>query len=143
MTFFGIDGFFLIQHGEEVRGGVIAASSSKPTQLERNHMQNGRSFRQLARAGVSIYSALAILSGGLLVAGTATAADKAAADVKITEEQAKESALKALPGKVNKVELEKKEGKKVYVVEIITENQEQKKDVWVDPVSGKVVGVDK
>ena len=106
-------------------------------------MQNGRSFRQLARAGVSIYSALAILSGGLLFAGTATAADKAAADVKITEEQAKESALKALPGKVNKVELEKKEGKKVYVVEIITEKQEQKKDVWVDPVSGKVVGVDK
>jgi uncharacterized membrane protein YkoI len=41
------------------------------------------------------------------------------------------------------VELEKKEGKKVYIVEIITEKEEKKKDVWVDPVSGKVIGVDK
>jgi uncharacterized membrane protein YkoI len=105
-------------------------------------MQNERSFRQLARASVSICSTLAILAGGLIFADTATAADTAAAAVKVTEEQAGESALKALPGKVNKVELEKKEGKKIYVVEIITEKDE-KKDVWVDPVSGKVIGVDK
>jgi uncharacterized membrane protein YkoI len=106
-------------------------------------MQNGRSIRQLAQSGVSICAALAIMAGGLLFAGTASAADAAKTDVKITEEQAKESALKALPGKVNKVELEKKEGKKVYIVEIITEKEEKKKDVWVDPVSGKVIGVDK
>ena len=105
-------------------------------------MLNGTSFRELARAGASICSALAILAGGELFAGTTKAADTAAADVKVTEEQAKESALKALAGTVNKVELEKKEGKKVYVVEIITEKDE-KKDVWVDSVSGKVVGVDK
>jgi uncharacterized membrane protein YkoI len=104
-------------------------------------MQNGRLFRQLTRAGVSICSTLAILAGGLPLTRPATAADTAAADVKITEEQAKEIALKALPGKVNKVELEKKEGKKVYVVEVITD-KEEKKDVWVDPVSGKVLGVD-
>jgi uncharacterized membrane protein YkoI len=105
-------------------------------------MQCGPSFRKLARASVSVWSTLAILAGGLVIVHTATAADTAAAAVKITEDQAGESALKALPGKVNKVELEKKDGKKVYVVEILTDKDE-KKDVWVDPASGKVIGVDK
>jgi uncharacterized membrane protein YkoI len=44
---------------------------------------------------------------------------------------------------VNKVELEMKEGKKTYVVEIITEKTEQKKDVWVDYNTGKLRGVGK
>ena len=74
---------------------------------------------------------------------TANAAGSTAAASNVTEEQANAIALKALPGKVNKVELETKEGKKTYVVEIITEKTEGKKDVWVDYYTGKLRGVGK
>jgi uncharacterized membrane protein YkoI len=87
--------------------------------------------------------ALLAVTGGAAPMITANAADSAVAASNVTEEQAKTTALKALPGKVNKVELEMKEGKKTYVVEIITEKTEQKKDVWVDYNTGKLRGVGK
>lgn len=59
----------------------------------------------------------------------------------ITEEQAKAIALKAVPGKVSDVAIEKKRGKNVYVVEIVTD-KEVEKDVLVDPASGKVLGIE-
>ena len=63
------------------------------------------------------------------------------AGAKITSEQASAIALKAIPGKVTSVTIEKKLGKNVYVVEIMSETQGET-DVFVDLVSGKVIGTD-
>jgi uncharacterized membrane protein YkoI len=60
---------------------------------------------------------------------------------KISEEQAKKIALERLPGKVTDVTIERKLGKQVYVVEIQTPN-EGEKDVFVDIVTGEIVGTD-
>lgn len=104
-------------------------------------MRNGRHICGWVRVGVAIGVALLAVTGGAVI--TANAAVSAVAASNVTEEQAKAIALKALPGKVNKVELETKEGKKTYVVEIITEKTEGKKDVWVDYYTGKLRGVGK
>jgi uncharacterized membrane protein YkoI len=59
---------------------------------------------------------------------------------KITTEQASEIALKLVPGRVTSVVIERKRGRNVYVVEIITNGGE--KDVFVDIETGRVVGTD-
>jgi uncharacterized membrane protein YkoI len=92
---------------------------------------------------VAIAVALLAVTGGAVPMVTTNAAGNIFAVSNVTEEQANATALKALPGKVNKVELETKEGKKTYVVEIITEKTEEKKDVWVDYYTGKLRGVGK
>ena len=106
-------------------------------------MQNRNAIHYVgAQLGVAICGAL-IISGSVL-AGAALAKDKPAAapaEAKITEDQAKEIALKALPGKVTKVVIEKKKGKAVYAVEIMTEKKGEK-DVLVDVMTGKVIGID-
>ena len=105
-------------------------------------MQNRHAARRLgARIGVALCGAMAISAGSLGLADTAIAQDKPAAAAKITEEQAKAIALKAMPGKVTGVQIEKKKGKTVYVVEIMTEKKGEI-DVFVDIVSGKVIGTD-
>jgi uncharacterized membrane protein YkoI len=60
---------------------------------------------------------------------------------KITEAQAMKIALEQIPGKVTDVKIERKRGKNVYVVEIQTPDGGEK-DVFVDIVSGKIVGTD-
>jgi uncharacterized membrane protein YkoI len=60
---------------------------------------------------------------------------------KISEEQATKIALERIPGKVTDVKIERKRGKNVYVVEIQTPN-EGEKDVFVDIVTGQIVGTD-
>ena len=108
-------------------------------------MQNRNAFRYVgAPVWAAICGALIIGGSNLLLAGAAMAKDKPAAapaDAKITEDQAKEIALKAMPGKVTGVAIEKKKGKTVYAVEIMTEKKGEK-DVLVDVVSGKVIGID-
>jgi uncharacterized membrane protein YkoI len=105
-------------------------------------MQNRHIFRHLgARVGVALCGALAISAGSLVLAGTAFAQDKPAVAAKITEDEAKAIALKTIPGKVTKVVIEKKKGKNVYVVEIMSEKKGEI-DVFVDIVSGKVIGTD-
>ena len=108
-------------------------------------MQNRNAFRHLgAPLGAAICAALISSGSNLLLAGAALAKDKPAAapaEAKITEDQAKEIALKTLPGKVTGVAIEKKKGKTVYAVEIMTEKQGEK-DVLVDVVTGKVIGID-
>lgn len=110
-------------------------------------MENRNAIRsvgaRLGAIGATICGAL-IIGGQLGLAGTALAADKPAASApaaKITEEQAKEIALKAMPGKVTKVAIEKRKGKTVYAVEIMSAKQGEK-DVWVDIMTGKVIGID-
>ena len=103
-------------------------------------MQNRHASGRLG-ASVALCGALALGAGSLILSGTAIAQDKPAAGAKITEDQAKAVALKAMPGKVTGVAIEKKKGKTVYVVEIMTEKKGEI-DVFVDIVSGKVIGTD-
>jgi uncharacterized membrane protein YkoI len=103
-------------------------------------LQNRHASRRLG-ASVALCAALAIGAASLTLSGSAIAQDKPAAAAKITEDQAKAVALKAMPGKVTGVAIEKKKGKTVYVVEIMTEKKGEI-DVFVDVVSGKVIGTD-
>ena len=89
--------------------------------------------------------AWATLCGALLIGSSAWSADDMPSlkppGAKITEEQAREIALKVMPGNVTGVTVEKKMGKQVYVVEIMSKTKGEK-DVFVDIVSGKVLGID-
>jgi Peptidase propeptide and YPEB domain len=60
---------------------------------------------------------------------------------KVSGEQAAQIALKTIPGKATSVKIERKLGKNVYVVEIMTEKSGEK-DVFVDIESGEMVGTD-
>lgn len=65
-----------------------------------------------------------------------------ATKAKISESQASEIALKKIPGDVTAVAIEKKQGKRVYVVEIIAKKNGKETDVFVDMNTGKVLGID-
>lgn len=88
---------------------------------------------------------IATACAALLIAGSAWGADDMPSlkppGAKITEERAREIALKVMPGDVTGVTVEKKKGKQVYVVEIMSKTKGEK-DVFVDIVSGKVIGID-
>ena len=60
---------------------------------------------------------------------------------KISQEQAKTAALKLVPGRVTSVVIEKKQGKNVYVVEIVPRSGGEK-DVFVDIETGQVLGTE-
>jgi uncharacterized membrane protein YkoI len=62
---------------------------------------------------------------------------------KISEEKAKEIALKEIPGNITSVVIEKQLGKNVYVVEIIEKSSGEEVDVFVDIDTGEVVGTDR
>ena len=105
-------------------------------------MKNRIAFRRIAnRGGLALCCALGIGASSLMLAGSAIAADKPATAAMISEDQARAVAVKAVPGKVKKVEMEEKEGKVVYVVEVISE-QKGEVDVLVDVKSGKVVSIE-
>ena len=61
---------------------------------------------------------------------------------KISQQQATQAALQALPGKVTDVTIEKKRGKNVYVIEILAEKDGAETDVLVDTDTGAVLGVE-
>ncbi len=60
---------------------------------------------------------------------------------KVSGEQATQIALKVMPGTAQKIVIERKRGKNVYVVEIMTKDKGER-DVFVDIESGDVVGTD-
>jgi uncharacterized membrane protein YkoI len=60
---------------------------------------------------------------------------------KITREAAIGAALNLIPGKRGKVEIERKSGRWVYVVEIITTKGDER-DVFVDMETGEIIGTD-
>lgn len=104
-------------------------------------MKNSQRLRRIgALARATVCGVLVIGCAELALAGDDTAKPAAAAP-KISAEDATMTALKAMPGKVTGVAIERKKGKQVYVVEIMTETQGEK-DVLVDIVSGKVIGID-
>jgi hypothetical protein len=115
---------------------------STPLKARNPNMLNRNASRHLGTQGVALCCALAIGAGSLALAGTAFAKDKPpAAAAKITEEEAKAIALKAVPGEVTKVVIERKKGTNAYVVEIMSEEKGEI-DVFVD-MSGKVIGMEK
>jgi uncharacterized membrane protein YkoI len=65
----------------------------------------------------------------------------AAPTPKISIEQASAAALKAVPGRVTSVVIERKRGKEVYVVEIQTRSGVEK-DVFIDLDTGQVLGTE-
>jgi hypothetical protein len=60
---------------------------------------------------------------------------------KVSGEQATQIALKLMPGKATSVKIERKKGKNVYTVEIMTTDKGEK-DVFVDIETGEIVGTD-
>lgn len=60
---------------------------------------------------------------------------------KISSEKATEIALLRVPGKVTSVKIERKRGKSVYAVEIMTSDRGEK-DVFIDIQTGDVVGIE-
>lgn len=71
------------------------------------------------------------------------AATVVAASASISEEEAKEIALKAVPGQVIGVEIEKKFGAKRFVVEIIATADGAETDVIIEMETGKVLAIEK
>ena len=80
----------------------------------------------------------ALLSPMVAVAQTAP---HPASAPKISTEQAKTAALKVVPGRVTSVVIEKKQGKNVYVVEIVPRGGGEE-DVFVDIETGQVLGTE-
>ena len=85
----------------------------------------------------------AVALAGLLLPTVAMAqtTPQPAAAPKISTEQAKAAALKVVPGRVTSVVIEKKQGKNVYVVEIVPRGGGEK-DVFVDIETGQVLGTE-
>ena len=68
---------------------------------------------------------------------------EAALGAKISKDQAKQSALQSLPGEVTDITVESKGGKRVYVIEIVSKQDQVETDVLVDMSSGKVLGMER
>lgn len=85
---------------------------------------------------LSVVAVIVSLSGGAEAQSDRTPA-------RISEEQATQAALKALPGKVTDITVEKKHGKNVYVVEIVADKDGTETDVLVDLESGLVLKIDR
>lgn len=107
--------------------------------MTQGQRQGLRHFGVTARA--AIFGALLLGVAGLGFAGPEADKANAPATPKVSEDQAKVIALKALPGKVTGVTIETKRGKNVYAVEIMSPTKGEK-DVYVDLMTGKVLGMD-
>jgi uncharacterized membrane protein YkoI len=102
--------------------------------------------KKIAVQGTIYAGLLAILLAPAMAAAQAQQqpgppTERAAPVAKISEEQAMKIALERIPGKVTDVTIERKKGRNVYVVEIQTPDQGEK-DVFVDIVTGQIVGTD-
>jgi|SRR3954468_24780286 uncharacterized membrane protein YkoI len=90
---------------------------------------------------------LPLLSPGLALADEGrdepVAGAAAVPHIKISEEQAKQAALKAVPGEVTDATVEKKRGRMVYVIEVVAQKDGAETDVLVDMNSGTVLGVER
>jgi uncharacterized membrane protein YkoI len=82
----------------------------------------------------------------LAQANGATPAPSAVASPKsakvITEDEAKKLALKAVPGKVIDIAIEKKKGANRYVVEVVPEKGGKEVDVIIHMTTGKVLSIE-
>ena len=128
----------------------ISNKASWPTVLkeaiittERSDPRRPRHTAMSAHPAISAVWAAAVILGGLGLPSAGVMAQTSRPPAKISEEQATQAALRALPGKVTDITIEKKRGKNVYVVEVVSEKDGAETDVLVDLESGQVVGLDR
>ena len=62
---------------------------------------------------------------------------------RISEEEAKAIALKAVPGEITEIGIERKRGDNRYVIEVVPADGGPETDVIIDPKTGEVVGLEK
>ena len=80
------------------------------------------------------------LAGGTLAYAATDKANKAPLTSDLTIEQVSAIALKAQPGTIEEIELERKDGKVVFEVEVKTDKGEV--EVLVDATSGQVLAME-
>ncbi|WP_266171491.1 PepSY domain-containing protein [Dyella subtropica] len=98
---------------------------------------------RLRTAVVSSLIALLALGAGTVTAGSASQA-KLMAQAKVTESQAKETALAAVPGgSIASSELEREHGKLVWSFDIKTPGSKDITEIQVDAIGGKIVSNEK
>jgi uncharacterized membrane protein YkoI len=88
-----------------------------------------------------LYRSVALAALLFPAIGMAQTTPQPAAAPKVSTDQAKAAALKVVPGRVTSVVIEKKQGKNVYVVEIVPRGGGEK-DVFVDIETGQVLGTE-
>jgi hypothetical protein len=146
---------------ENMEAGIaVTAPAGSFQNCVRVRVQNLRDHRDIVdRVHCPEVGVVSDTSEGQLVASAALPAGHPGADVsgfghflrnpvvhappepKLTAEQAREVALRALEGRAMAVAIERKRGKYVYTVEVITP-EGQERDVFVDIESGEVVGTE-
>ena len=124
---------------------VSALSARKVDSMNFGRSSSGQRTRVIPAVLLAIAVTVAWLglSGDSGLAGETKDTQKqkhAQQSAKVSEEQATEIALKRMPGEVTSVVIERKRGRRVYVVEIQTPKGE--KDVLVDIQTGEVVGTE-
>src|SRR5712691_7698804 len=97
--------------------------------------------RQPGRPAMRDLVSIAVLVVLLLAHPVVAADNDRPPPAKITREAAIATALKLIPGTQNKVQIERKLGRWVYVVEIITAKDDET-DVFVDMETGEIIGTD-
>jgi len=111
--------------------------------MESRRFRSGKGAWSMAVVIVSVFTWCG-LAGDLAAAEKAEKISQAAPSAaKISQEKASEIALEKVPGKVTSVEIEKKLGKKVYVVEILEKVSGAEVDVLVDMETGEVLGTER
>lgn len=108
------------------------------------------SFGQKTQILASSVLAIILMFTWLDISGNiATAQDAPSAETKreaapvISEEEAMEIALEAVPGEVTDVEIKEKQGANRYIIEIIAKEDSEETDVIIDSETGKVLDTEK
>jgi uncharacterized membrane protein YkoI len=96
---------------------------------------------RIAAWPASVWVPAILLLASLFCAVPAGAAEEARP--RIGKEQAGQNALRAIPGKVTDITVERKLGKNVYVVEVIPDKDGEETDVLIDMESGKILGTER
>jgi uncharacterized membrane protein YkoI len=94
-------------------------------------------FTTLGLAQANEPSAMGAPFATLVQAGNAAKGAKV-----ISEDEAKKIALKAVPGKITDVQIEKKKGENMYVVEVQPAKGGKEVDVVIHMVTGKVMAIE-
>ncbi len=84
--------------------------------------------------------AVIVVVGALVAGGWVLAQEQQPPQTRITQEQARDAALAAVPGTVLEIELENEGGRTFYEVEIQPRAGGQPVEVRVDPSTGAVLG---
>ena len=96
----------------------------------------------VARGRAALMLTTVLMAAWFALAGSAVAGENKEPPVaKVSEAEAKKTALDQFPGEATDVKIERKLGKNVYVVEIQTKDKGEM-DVFVDIESGQIVGTD-